>query len=124
MYKDNPDILLLESYTRSKDKIKCRCKKCGHEWSSCASNILSEHIRCPVCSSSKSEDQLAGILTSLNLNYERKVRFKECRYKKPLEFDFIIYDNNKNITLLVNMMESSITCQFNIHQSKQQNHIL
>lgn len=98
VYKDNPDILLLESYTRSKDKIKCRCKKCGHEWSSCASNILSEHIRCPACSSSKSEDQLAGILASLNLNYERKVRFKECRYKKPLEFDFIIYDNNKNIT--------------------------
>lgn len=90
----NPNITLLGRYHKSKDKIKCKCNICGYEWNSKASNLIHEQIRCPACSSSKSEDLLAHILDKLGFIYKRQVSFSECRYKLPLRFDFIIYDDS------------------------------
>lgn len=45
-YKQNKhaqDIELLETYTKTQNKIKCRCKKCGYEWNVLPSSLLQGH---------------------------------------------------------------------------------
>ena len=37
------DIEILGTYINSRTKIKCRCKKCGHEWESTPANLLKGH---------------------------------------------------------------------------------
>ena len=44
----HPNISLLEPYTRMHGRIKCRCGKCGYEWSPQASSLASGR-GCPSC---------------------------------------------------------------------------
>ena len=39
-YFANEDFELVEQYTNSRNNIKCRCKKCGHEWFAPPKNLL------------------------------------------------------------------------------------
>jgi hypothetical protein len=39
-YFANGDFELVEQYTNSRNNIKCRCKKCGHEWFAPPKNLL------------------------------------------------------------------------------------
>ncbi len=45
----NPNILPLDSYTKSSVKIRCQCKICGYEWSASPNNLLYRKTRCPCC---------------------------------------------------------------------------
>lgn len=42
----NPDIEFLSSYTGYTEKIRCRCKKCGHEWNAPPARLLTG-VGCP-----------------------------------------------------------------------------
>ena len=46
--KVNPYIEVIGTYKDSHEKIKCRCIKCGHIWSSVANQLLRGSI-CPEC---------------------------------------------------------------------------
>lgn len=48
---------------------------------------------CKFCKSSLGEIMVEEILTSMGLRYIREYRFKDCKYKKSLPFDFAIFDN-------------------------------
>lgn len=54
--KKAPYILPLETYTNSKTKIKCECIKCGNQWASTPSHLLSGR-GCPECSKKNSADK-------------------------------------------------------------------
>ena len=43
-----PTIIPLEDYTAARDKIKCKCKECGHEWRATPDSLLRGH-GCPKC---------------------------------------------------------------------------
>jgi hypothetical protein len=45
---------------------------------------------CPSCNDSKGENKIADFLVRKKINYEREKIFKECKYKKPLRFDFYL----------------------------------
>lgn len=45
----NPDVIPLEEYNGAMQKIKCKCKKCGHEWQATPNNLLHPY-GCPKCS--------------------------------------------------------------------------
>lgn len=42
------DLILMSQYRYAKDKISCKCRKCGHEWKTAASELL-KGTGCPVC---------------------------------------------------------------------------
>ena len=50
--KFNPFVAPLESYVRSKEKIRCRCEICGHEWSASPNELLRGN-GCPSCNHSQ-----------------------------------------------------------------------
>ena len=48
LFKKNPNVVLLEAYTYSKIKIKCKCRVCGHIWKALPTSLLMGH-GCPKC---------------------------------------------------------------------------
>lgn len=44
-----PDITLLSTYEKSSIPIRCRCGKCGYEWSPYPTNLLKSKSGCPNC---------------------------------------------------------------------------
>jgi very-short-patch-repair endonuclease len=49
---------------------------------------------CPKCNSSKGELEIEQFLKEHNIKYETQKRFKDCRDKRPLPFDFYLPDHN------------------------------
>ena len=49
---------------------------------------------CPYCNESKGEKLIKKILENNNINFNIQKRFKDCKYIKPLPFDFYLYEKN------------------------------
>lgn len=64
----NPNIEVLEDYIKAQTEIKCRCKKCEHQWKVKPYSLLQGH-GCPKCSISKGEKRIAQYLDNLGINY-------------------------------------------------------
>lgn len=47
-YYANGDFDLLDKYTSNRNYIRCKCKRCGHEWNAPPSNLLKGY-RCSLC---------------------------------------------------------------------------
>lgn len=95
------DISIIGKYEGGNKHIKARCNKCNHLWSTKATHLISGH-GCPACKSpSKGEDLIREYLNNNNINFKEQYRIKECRYKKPLPFDFSILDNDNNLLCLI-----------------------
>lgn len=84
------------------DVVWCAYKKvwwlgeCGHEWNTLV-RTRTRKIRpagCPVCKDSKGEIAVEKELVDLGICYRKQVRFKNCRSKYPLPFDFEIVGKN------------------------------
>ncbi|HIP31401.1 MAG TPA: hypothetical protein EYG86_01425 [Crocinitomicaceae bacterium] len=75
-------------YINSKEKIKITCSKHGDFMQS-----PSHHMRgsgCPVCNESKGEKLISKILKEKSVNFVRQKRFKDCKNKAVLPFDFYL----------------------------------
>lgn len=94
---------VLGEYKNSQTKILMKHNSCGYEWLVTPNNFLKGR-RCPKCSisniTSKGEDVIANVLNELNIKYVREYRFKNCRNKLPLPFDFALFKEKKLIALI------------------------
>ena len=84
------NIEILEEYKNNKIKIKCKCKIDNYIWYANPFNLLYDNSGCPKCSSSKGEKRIAEYLNSKNIQYKEQYRFKKCKFKYQLPFDFYI----------------------------------
>ena len=58
------------------------------------------HLRgrgCPMCNNSRGETKVESILLKLGISFIRQAKFKDCKLKRELPFDFAIIDSSKNI---------------------------
>jgi len=85
------DYSLVE-YKNSYTKIKIICKKHG-EFSQ-TPHHHSNGVGCPKCNSSKGEKKIRHYLKDNKIKIEEQKRFKNCRYKRPLPFDFYLPEYN------------------------------
>jgi Probable Zinc-ribbon domain len=72
-----------------------KCPK-GHEYPSQLNNRTISGNGCPRCKESKGERKIANVLKKLGIHCKRQVRFKGCRHKQPLPFDFVIFPKGKD----------------------------
>lgn len=61
---------------------------CGHEWKSCTLN-RSRGSTCPICNVSIGEQKIIDFLKKKHINFEVQKRFKNCKDKYSLPFDFV-----------------------------------
>lgn len=83
----NPDVEILGEYQGTNEKIACRCKKCGHEWSPWVSALRRKH-GCPKCGSAssiakrrKSHERFIAELAELNPKIEVEGRYINANTK-------------------------------------------
>lgn len=79
-------------YINAKGKVRVICKKHG-TFLIAPTHILSGK-GCPKCLSSKLELRTESILMELNIKYVPQKRFKGCKYKRELPFDFYLPELN------------------------------
>jgi len=79
-------------YEYSHIKICCSCLNC-HEFFNTSWNMILAGHACPRCNESRGEKQISKFLMDNNFEYIHQYRFKDCKYKKPLPFDFYIPKN-------------------------------
>lgn len=78
-------------YKGNRRKGKIKCLKCRMVFMQSPSNHLKGQ-GCPYCNESKGENRIKNWLMEKNIRFEAQKRFKDCRNKKTLPFDFYLPD--------------------------------
>lgn len=85
------DYSLVE-YKHHKEKVNVICNK-GHVFSI----LPSQHLQgtgCSICRESLGERIVSKYLSNKKIKFIRQKRFKDCRFQRPLPFDFYLPDYN------------------------------
>ena len=85
----NPNVNVLEKYKGSKTKLLCKCSIDEYEWKITPSDLLSGY-GCPKCRASKGELLIEKYLKENFINFKPQYKFKDCKYKSQLLFDFYL----------------------------------
>ena len=89
----NPNIVPLEDYKTAKTKVLHKCLIDGYEWMVEPSSTL-QGYGCPKCHESKGEKAIGRWLDDNDILYVSQKKFKDCKDKHPLPFDFYLPDYN------------------------------
>lgn len=89
----SPHIELVGDYVSARKKTLYRCLECGNEWLAFPTNMLLGY-GCPECAASSGEQRIKQWLFDFGFKYEFQKRFKDCKDKKQLPFDFYLPDYN------------------------------
>lgn len=90
---------VLGEYKNNRIKIKMKHNTCSHEYSVTPDAFIGGN-RCPNCRESKGERIIKRWLDANLIKYEIQKKFKNCRYKKVLPFDFAIFQDDMLLMLL------------------------
>lgn len=89
LHKINSNIKVMSKYTKSVEKVKCKCNICGWEWKAKPNGLLNGY-GCPRCKASKGERNISDILDKHNIKFIPQYKFEGCKDKKLLLFDFYL----------------------------------
>lgn len=79
-------------YKNARSKLKLQCSQ-GHEFEM-TYDKFKQGNRCSICNHSKGEAKINNWLTIHNVHFQTQYVIPNCKYKKPLRFDFAILNNN------------------------------
>lgn len=86
-------------YKNSRSKVEIICPNHGSFW-----QIPYAHLAgtgCPICSDSKGEIFIYHYLKDNNIPFIPQYKIKDCRNKKPLPFDFAIFNEDGSLRCLI-----------------------
>lgn len=87
--------LLSTKYINNSTKLKIKCPYCKTIFEVKFNNFKDNHSRCPNCYvNSKGEIKVKFYLDKYGMNYIREHRFRNCKDKRPLPFDFYLPELN------------------------------
>ncbi len=86
--KYNYSLIDFVNVNSNKDKVRIMCPTHG-EFKQAIKHHLN-NVGCPHCCESKGEKEISKFLKENKIKFIRQYRFKGCRYKKPLPFDFYL----------------------------------
>lgn len=76
------------NYTNNKTKVQIFCKDHGNFWQTPNCHLNGQG--CPKCNSSKGEKEIGLWLKEHNIDFIPQYKFKNCRDKRSLPFDFYL----------------------------------
>jgi len=89
------EYTVLGEYINNSTKIKMKHNICNFEYEVRPVNFLTKDNRCPKCKrESKGELKIKEYLDNKNIKYIKEKRFKNCKYKNYLPFDFYLEEYN------------------------------
>lgn len=78
----------------------CQCD-CGNDTWVRGPNLFNGNTQSCGCINSKANEEMARILTKLNIPFKREYRFEGCQDKRPLPFDFALFNNQDELIGLI-----------------------
>ena len=88
-------ILLSKKYVNNRTKLLIKCPYCGNEFKVHFNNFKDCNSRCPKCQNNfKGEKEIERILNKFNIKFNTQYKFKDCKFKRYLPFDFYLPDYN------------------------------
>lgn len=85
--------LSVVKYKTYDQPILVKCNNCEHEWYT-KGVYLHCGVGCPNCHKSNFEKEVQMILDNNDIAYIQQFKFRDCRDKNPLPFDFYLKDLN------------------------------
>lgn len=85
-------------YINAKTKIKLKCNYCENSFYQNPHSHLAPR-GCPYCKQSTGEQLVRNYLDKYNIKYEIEYKFKACKDKLPLPFDFYLPEKNTVIEI-------------------------
>jgi very-short-patch-repair endonuclease len=79
-------------YVNARTKIEIICKEHGEFWQ--LPNLHTQGQGCPRCNESKGERRIRNWLNNRRIKFVAQYKFKECKNKNLLEFDFYLPSHN------------------------------
>jgi very-short-patch-repair endonuclease len=89
----NPNIKVVGRYIRDSEKIEFECIIDKHRWKTKPTHIIQGH-GCPKCNTSIGEKTVAKVLKGMGIKFIQQFRFKNCKDKHTLPFDFYVPELN------------------------------
>lgn len=87
-------LLPIDVNAKSVKKYWFKCIK-NHSWIASLRKRTVHNTGCPHCNESRGEKKIVEVLDKLDFNYERQFKFKNCKNKTSLPFDFKVNLNDK-----------------------------
>lgn len=111
----HPDIEVLGKYTRYESNMMCRCRVCGHEWSTRAGQLKSNRLRgCPECGKVKSglskrctQEEIEAAIARRNQSIS--VIGEYIGYHKPILCKCIVHGTEFSANVC-NIINGTATC--------------
>ena len=95
------EYTVLSKYIKNDVKIKMQHNECGNVFEVMPSHFISKNgTRCPHCNSSKGETRIRKYCENNNIKFKTQYKFKECKNKKELPFDFAFFNRDKLLCLV------------------------
>jgi len=95
--------LLSKVYKINTTELKVECPK-GHIFKTTFAHFKNNGSRCPICQESSGEQEIRNCLDSYKFLFMSQYKFKDCKDKKELPFDFAVF-NDINKTKLEMLIE-------------------
>lgn len=89
----HPDINVLDEYINNETPIRHFCKLHNYVWKASPYNVF-RNMGCPKCTGYKHEQLISLWLDDHNIDYISQYRFKDCKDKRTLPFDFYLPQYN------------------------------
>lgn len=93
------NVIIKGKYKNTKERITAECAICHKQWNPLAEDLMTGK-GCPYCAINKTEKSLGTFLDNLGISYTPQKKFKDCKYKKELPFDYEINDKRFTAFLL------------------------
>lgn len=94
------EYTLVSEYINSQRKLRIKHEHCGRVFEVSYANFKHCGTRCTNCRESKGEQRIRRFLQYHGISFSTQKRFKNCRNKNELPFDFsIVYDDKSEILI-------------------------
>lgn len=90
MKEKHPTIDVIGHYLNNREKVECKCQKCGKSFLGIPKSMIISGHDCPYCAMSHGERAIRNWLDNNNIGYEFEHIFNDCKDKWFLRFDFYI----------------------------------
>ncbi len=97
----NYPITPRDIFPNSHKKFWWQCKNCNHKWKTTSNHRTNGKNGCPKCNESKGEKEITKYLDKNKIIYKSQYRIKKCKHKKPLPFDFAIFNSQNKLIGLI-----------------------